>query len=349
MLKKIIHPKVSVVVISYNQQEFIKKAIDSILIQKVNFDIEVIVADDASIDQTQEIILEYSKKYSPQLKPILRKNNIGVQRNLIDALQKAKGDYIALCEGDDYWIDPNKLQIQVDFLEKNTNFTLCFHPVKVFFENSDQKEYIYPQETHNKKFILSNLLENNFIQTNSVMYRKQSYESLPDNILPFDWYLHLYHAKFGKIGFINRIMSKYRRHENGMWQDMYNNSDHLYMLHSIEQVSLYEELLKMFGGTKENAGIIVKHIYNFYNILQGIDSRSGSNLVQQSIQSSPKTIEIYLSEQNNIISKLQSENLVFQQDVMQRDQEIYEIKSSKLWKIGESYRKLKCFIVKNKF
>lgn len=213
-------PKVSVLTISYNQEKYIEQALDSIISQEVSFPIEVIVADDASIDSTPEIIERYAKKY-PFIKPIFRKKNIGAVANSIDTLKSASGEYIALCEGDDYWLDVHKLQKQVDFLDAHLDYGLCFHPVRVFFENKEEEDTIWPNPE--STFTNKKLLEENFIPTNSVLYRRTDYSSLNPHTMPFDWYLHLFHSRNGKIKFMSRTMSAYRRHSSGLWWSAYKD------------------------------------------------------------------------------------------------------------------------------
>ena len=119
--------KVSVLVITYNQENYIAQALDSILSQKVDFSYEVIVGEDASSDRTPVIIKEYFRKYPKILKPILRRNNIGAARNAYELCQLARGEYLAFCEGDDYWLSEYKLQMQVDFLNKHRDFIGCYN------------------------------------------------------------------------------------------------------------------------------------------------------------------------------------------------------------------------------
>lgn len=123
---------VSVVVITYNQEAYIKQALDSILMQKRDFELEILVGDDCSTDSTPEIVAEYARKYPGIIKASLRTRNLGATRNSYELFVAAKGDYIAILEGDDYWIDDNKLMKQVDFLEKNPEYAACcceFHYV----------------------------------------------------------------------------------------------------------------------------------------------------------------------------------------------------------------------------
>ena len=118
---------VSVVVITYNQSNYIRKALDSILMQKVSFKYEILVGDDASTDGTQEILCEYAQKYPKLFKIVLRKENIGATQNIYELLCKANGIYLATLEGDDYWTDEKKLQIQYEFMQENSKYIGCTH------------------------------------------------------------------------------------------------------------------------------------------------------------------------------------------------------------------------------
>ncbi|QYS90774.1 glycosyltransferase [Flavobacterium covae] len=129
--------KVSVCMITYNHEKYIKQAIESILMQKTNFDFELIISNDNSNDTTHKIILDLLEEHidSKKIKYLHNKKNLGMMPNFIQAIQNCKGEYIALCEGDDYWTDPEKLQKQVDFLDTNKNFAICFHPVNIDYQN----------------------------------------------------------------------------------------------------------------------------------------------------------------------------------------------------------------------
>ena len=223
-------PLVSVACITYNQEGYIKDAIEGFLMQKTTFPIEIIINDDASTDDTARIVRNYADKHPTLIIPILQTENqhsLGINPGYKFVLPKCQGKYIAVCEGDDYWTDPFKLQKQVDFLEANENYSICFHPVNVVFEDKSQDEYIFPTSEFlfNKTTLTTDdLVQHNFIQTNSVLYRsvfnrQVRIEKLPSGILPGDWYLHLLHSKYGRIGFIPDVMSVYRRHDDGIWQN----------------------------------------------------------------------------------------------------------------------------------
>ncbi|MCR5747047.1 MAG: glycosyltransferase, partial [Lachnospiraceae bacterium] len=108
--------KVSVIVATYNQEKYIAKTLESVVSQKTDFKYEVLVGDDASKDGTGRIVKEFGKKYPDIIRPIVREKNIGAYRNFLDLLKRAKGEYLALLEGDDYWVDEEKLKKQVSFL-----------------------------------------------------------------------------------------------------------------------------------------------------------------------------------------------------------------------------------------
>ena len=124
-------PTVSICMITYNHEEFIKKAIEGVLMQQCNFEFELIIANDSSQDQTDRVILDVLKNDSraKRINYFHHKKNLGMMQNFCFALNHCKGKYIAFCDGDDFWIDKNKLQRQIDFLETNSSYVGCFHNV----------------------------------------------------------------------------------------------------------------------------------------------------------------------------------------------------------------------------
>lgn len=221
--------KLSIICFAYNHAQYIKDALDGFVMQKTNFPFEVIIHDDASTDGTTEIIKEYEHKYPNIIKPIYQaQNKWSSGKELIKNFiaPYIKGQYVALCEGDDYWTDENKLQQQVDFLDTHPECSICFHPVKIVWEDEQLEETLFPDEQllqHIGSIDFSSLLKCNFIQTNSVVYRwrfhQDSYDLIPDNILPGDWFLHLLHAQVGNIGYIPKPMANYRKNSHGIWFD----------------------------------------------------------------------------------------------------------------------------------
>src|SRR5882724_8384009 len=133
--------KVSVCLITYNHVKYISQAVDSVLLQQTNFDWELIIADDFSIDGTRDIIHDYSDKYSDRIRLLLQKENVGPAKNWLDLISSARGEFIAYFEGDDYWVDPNKLQKQIDFLENHKDFVAHSHNAWVLQNNNFVKKY----------------------------------------------------------------------------------------------------------------------------------------------------------------------------------------------------------------
>lgn len=132
------HPKVSVIVPTYNHELYIRKALDSIVSQKLDYDFEVIVGDDCSKDNTPDIVREYGEKYSDIMRVYLREKNLGAKMNAYDLMMKCKGEYIAFLEGDDYWTDEYKLKKQVEFLDENPDYIGCAHRFIVVDKNEKQ-------------------------------------------------------------------------------------------------------------------------------------------------------------------------------------------------------------------
>ncbi len=129
--------KVSVFLVTYNQEQYIRQALNSIVMQQVNFDYEVIVGEDCSTDATPTICDEYAATY-PQIKVYHHNPNKGLLGNWEFVMNKCQGEYIALLEGDDYWIDTHKLQKQVDFLDMNPQYSLCFTSADISMEFGGQ-------------------------------------------------------------------------------------------------------------------------------------------------------------------------------------------------------------------
>lgn len=280
-IKKEPPPLVTVCCITYNQETFIRDALNSVLSQKTDFSFEILVVDDASTDNTPYIISEYEKKYGEVIKVVYRKSNLGAIKNFVSALGMIRSKYVALNEGDDYFTDPYKLQKQVEFLETHDEYSVCCHPVTMRFDDGSECDKMFPTPEfrfYKKRLSLNDLLKHNFIQTNSVMYRWRFIEEnisdvFPDSILPGDWYLHLLHAQKGDIGFIDEVMSVYRKHPGGIWSDSLR-SDMQFSKHGVEIFGFYCEVYKNIANDKQTycAKMLASAYYTIIDSLQ----RSGS-------------------------------------------------------------------------
>ena len=260
-MKKI---KLSILCITYNQSKFIRDCLDGFVMQKTDFPFEVLIHDDASTDGTADIIREYAEKYPNIIKPVFQTENKfsrGVSVDKVYNFPRIRGKYVAICEGDDYWTDPHKLQKQVDFLETHPDYSICFHPVRVTWDDGHMPDYTFPtpRQRFNKTTLeLSDLLKDNFIQTNSVMYRWRGdcADVFPDGILPGDWYLHLLHAQVGKIGFLPDVMAVYRRNAGGIWTGAYK-SDDWFIKSALPCLKFYKCATAQFGYDFTNSMVMV--------------------------------------------------------------------------------------------
>ena len=254
-------PLLSIHCLTYNHAPFIRQTLDGFVMQKTNFPFEVLIHDDASTDGTADIIREYEAKYPDIIKPIYQTENQwnkGVSISKKYQFPRIKGKYVALCEGDDYWTDPLKLQKQVDFLESHPDCSICFHPVVVHWEDKSKPDSIYPTEKQLKgikEFDLHELLNQNFIQTNSVVYRwrfhQDNLDLIPEKILPGDWFLHLLHAQVGKIVFLPEVMATYRRHQGGIWTGA-GQEDGWFIKCGIPHIKFYKAVEKQFNVNKQS-------------------------------------------------------------------------------------------------
>ena len=214
---------VSISCITYNHAPYIRQCLDGFMMQHTNFAFEVLIHDDASTDGTTEIIKEYETRYPDVIKPIYEEENQWVKGRRGSAVfnfPRARGKYIALCEGDDYWTDPLKLQKQVDFLESNINCSLCFHRVKVMYDNNiDGKDCFAPIEPG--ICTLDYMLENWVIPTCSVIFLRDIINRIPQNpkFKYSDNVLFLTCFSVGEVCCVDGVMGVYHRHDNGWTMD----------------------------------------------------------------------------------------------------------------------------------
>src|SRR5690554_2741106 len=223
---------VSICCVTYNHGEYIKQALDSFLAQKTRFNIEILIHDDASTDNTPQIIEKIEKKYPTIIKPIYQKENQfskGIPISRTFNFPRARGKYIALCEGDDYWTDPYKLQKQVDFLEANKDFIICLHDT---IEVNEKGEFLKHRSDNfnfineKKPQIASEIpvdwflrTRGNFIHTSSFLFRNIISDLSFINtgkIISGDMLLLFLLLKNGRAQYLPESMSAYRHHPQGI-------------------------------------------------------------------------------------------------------------------------------------
>lgn len=227
-------PLLSVRLMVYNNKPYIKEALDGVLMQQTNFPFEVVIGDDFSTDGTLEILHEYKAKY-PEIirildRPIggeyqLKRKELGRLHNFIDIVNNCHGKYIAILDGDDYWTDPLKLQTQVDFLENNSNFSICYHQTSELFESGETK--ITNQEEPDE-YDASYLLSKGWhIRSVSVVFKKSELPVWPSwiyEIESLDYATQCLLTKKGqKIRCLKKDMAIYRIHAQNVSSKLNDN------------------------------------------------------------------------------------------------------------------------------
>lgn len=217
---------VSVCMITYNHEKFISEAIEGVLMQKTTFPIELIIGEDCSTDATRSICVDYKKNYPEIIKLQLPETNKGMMRNFIENMQAATGKYIALCEGDDYWTDPYKLQKQVDMLEVNENLVAVATNAAVcdFNGNTIQKEKIViSPDNKDGAYDLHEFFSKRIqYPTLTVVFRNHEMDFIKSKMQylsnPFlgDWTLWVLLHTLGDFYFINQVTASYRVNPNSV-------------------------------------------------------------------------------------------------------------------------------------
>jgi glycosyltransferase involved in cell wall biosynthesis len=254
---------VSVCCLTYNHRRFIEQALDGFCSQITDFRFEILIHDDASIDGTGDVVRRYAERYPGLFRPVLQAENQwsrGTNPFTTFLWPLIRGRYVALCEGDDYWIDPRKLTKQVEFLDSQRANSGCFHPVRVIDDGGTRPDSTWPtieyvQNTLGGRALgIDDLLVSNVIHTPSIMYRwrfrGQPYPGdVSRRLMPFDWYLHLQHAANGPIAIIPETMAVYRLHAGGAWRHASDDLNTFYLEYGVEYARFFAECSRTLGRT----------------------------------------------------------------------------------------------------
>src|SRR5690554_909913 len=217
---------ISVVMITYNHEKFIKEAIEGVLIQQGNFEVELIIADDNSPDNTECIVKDIKANHpnGHWIKYTKHAVNKGMNKNFTWALEQAIGEYISICEGDDYWTDPLKLQKQVDFLEANPDYVICCHNAKIINENGEHiQDKKLPYLTEDRDYTSFELQQGAFLLTMSLLFRNVGvvFPKEFNGVLNGDKVLISLLGNYGKGRYIENIIpAVYRVHSGGVWSSL---------------------------------------------------------------------------------------------------------------------------------
>ncbi|MDE5857512.1 MAG: glycosyltransferase [Muribaculaceae bacterium] len=213
-------PMVSVVMIAYNSSRYISQAIEGVVKQRHKFDVQLVICDDASIDNTAEIVEKWSKKYPGIIDYYRNEKNLGVQGNYLEAFKHCKGKYLTMCDADDYWCCHSKLARQVAYMEAHPECVLTYHRVINYYEVSGE------MSLSNGRGLISRtpqeLAASNTITNLSVMYRSDALDlkNLPawlSEVRLIDYAMHMLYAQHGDIHYMSRPMGVYRHLPTAIW------------------------------------------------------------------------------------------------------------------------------------
>lgn len=218
-------PMVSVCMVTYNHAPYIAQAIEGVLLQQTDFKIELVIGYDCSTDNTRKICIDYRDKYPDIINLLLPTERLGVTANFLNTIQQCTGKYIALCDGDDFWTDPQKLQKQIQVLEQNESYSVCMHHCLFYYEkdkSTENKPYpSYLADGHNGfSFSYADWIKEWFGATLTWVFRKDRFPDM-QIVAKYDTFIDMhvlyYTMKNHKGYYLKDNMATYRVHSKGVW------------------------------------------------------------------------------------------------------------------------------------
>jgi glycosyltransferase involved in cell wall biosynthesis len=210
---------VSIILVTYNHERFIAKAMESVMSQATDYRFELLISEDCSTDRTREIVEKYAVLHADCVRLFLSQKNLKSNEVTQRCLRAAAGRYIAFLDGDDYWISENKLQRQVEFLDNSPRCAMCFHQVMRFRDGSALPPEEHVPADHPELIELTDVLKGHYIAGSS-MIRREALGEIPAwyEHAPYDdWPLYVFAAQHGSIGYLRDVLSAYRLHPGGVW------------------------------------------------------------------------------------------------------------------------------------
>ncbi len=269
-------PKLSVLVPTFNHEKFIVQMLDGILMQQTNFEFEIIIGDDASTDNNALIISQFAHKYPNKIQAFLHSKNLGPvepremggKNNVGFLFSKCRGEYIALCEGDDYWTDPLKLQKQIDFLEHNPSYSLCHHQLEVVYEDNSPK-HLFNTDNQKDTSLIEDLLADKswFLGTASTVFRNIFKQGMPAwwwKSASGDLGIFIEVGRHGKIKYLSEPMAVYRKHRGGM-TNIHTPQNSFFLRNRMEMFQVLDKYLN-FQYTEILEKTILKYENELFNL-----------------------------------------------------------------------------------
>lgn len=258
-----VNPIVSVAMITYGHEEFLAQAIESIVNQKTDFPFELIIAEDCSKDRTREIALDYQKKYPNIIRIIYSENNVGASNNFARCLYACRGQYVAICDGDDYWNDVSKLQKQVDFLNNNSDYVVCYHDSAAVSGNGEYLAESMFEGRSNLDFTNKQLIMFGYMPTSTILFRNVIRE-LPVEYFKVtngDAFLFSMLGNYGGAKYLDSISpAVYRIHAGGIWSGINQFEKNIKLSESYYWMSVYYDRILKHDIASEWACVAMWHI-----------------------------------------------------------------------------------------
>lgn len=216
--------KVSVLVVTYNHERYIAQALESVAVQDADFPYEILISEDCSTDGTRDIVRAFAARHPERVRLLLSERNVRSNEVVARGIRAARGEYIALLDGDDYWTAADKLRTQAAWLDAHPECAICFHDALVVRADGTGEPWHWTPRRQKEISTLEDLWYGNFIATCSTMFRRGLIGDIPswyDALFPItDWPLHILNAEHGCIGYIDRVLGVYRYHEGGLYSPL---------------------------------------------------------------------------------------------------------------------------------
>ncbi len=232
--------RVSVAMITYNHERYIEQAVRSVLIQTVDFPYEIVIGEDCSTDRTREILIELQRQHPDRIRLLEHPRNLGMLPNFVATLKACQGKYVALLEGDDYWVDDTKLQRQVDFLDAHPECSICHtNAYRVIEGQTITEAALWHLKPLPSRITTAHLLGEYGIVTCTAMYRHRLFDEFPvwyTAGYSGDWTLHLLNLRYGEAGYLDQPTGAYRIHPQSNWSSLDRREELRRMIATIELV-----------------------------------------------------------------------------------------------------------------
>ena len=269
--------KVNIILITYNHAEYIRRTLESILMQKTVYDVEIIVADDSSPDNTVDIIKEYENQSSFSFTFLPKTVNLGYNLNYRRAFAACTGNYVAIMEGDDYWVQSNHLQNHVDHLEKQYEASMSYNRhIRLFSDQNREEIFDWTSDNDYELVTTEQLaLGNRIGNLSCCVFRGDLIRNLDPNLFDMeiaDWMLGMYMGQFGPLLYLKEVTTTYRIHDNGQWSRMDEKAQSKRIIELINEYDKYfnYKYTKAFTKHKQRLEILLYGDKSFKGFIKSI-------------------------------------------------------------------------------